>query len=87
MARELKVYGVSLDGRNRLVVTARSMTEAARLFGAPRSQVAKYCSPTGNVIEVKATMRKPGMVFTSPLFADKFKEVKKRKTWRNATMT
>ena len=61
--RQLKVYGVNLDGRHRGIVAATSMTAASRAFGIKLDHMKQYGGVTGNDEEVSLAMRRPGTVF------------------------
>lgn len=61
---ELKVFGVSFDGRNRRVVAAPSQAAAARLTGMSPHSFRQYGGETGNAEEIAVAMREPGVVWS-----------------------
>lgn len=67
----MKVYGGCLDGRNRVIVAAKSHAEAIRLWQEKINTSAYYARlhscETGNEAEVSAAMRQPRVVLTRPI--------------------
>lgn len=61
--KPLKVYGGCLDGRNRVIVAARSMAEADRLLKCSAYSTRKFVCETGNPFEVEQAISSPGTVF------------------------
>jgi hypothetical protein len=69
MAKELKVYGGSYDGRNRYIVAAytkKAAWEALRDRKVPVNSFStwnKFTSVTGNPTELETALPYPGVVF------------------------
>jgi len=61
--RQLKVYGVNLNGHYRGIVAATSRTAAARAFGIKPYHMRDFGSETGNPEEVALALSRPGAVF------------------------
>jgi hypothetical protein len=64
MSRKLNVYGGCLDGKNRVIVAASSLKEAAMLFGVSYYSAKNYVCDTGNAREIEEAMGEPGKVFS-----------------------
>lgn len=62
--KKLKVYGFhdfnKKGGQQRRVVAAHSFAEAARLFGCSVYHLKHWGAITGNPVEIKKAMAKPG---------------------------
>lgn len=85
---ELTVFGGCFDGKRREIVAAKSMAAAIKLFqkaGAIGSAPAmrKYCSDTGNQIEIEIAMSKPGVVFKTSSLMGRKKEDYKEEPFRD----
>lgn len=68
MARKLKVYGGTYDGRNRVIVAAPNRADALRALNAAGHQMSmhgfrEYGSETGNAHEIDVAATSPGTVF------------------------
>lgn len=63
----MKVYGGCLDGRNRVIVAAKSLKEAAKLFGISYHSARLYVSETSNEHEITVAMIEPRKVFSKSL--------------------
>jgi len=61
--RPLKVFACSGDGRNRCIVAAKTLTEAARLMGIPYHRIKGWGGETGNKQEITLAMSEPGVVW------------------------
>lgn len=76
----MKVYGGCFDGRNRLIVAAKSKKAAHAAMVALRpnlsySTFTAFGSETGNTLELKTALAKPGTVFTAPINDRVYKEL------------
>lgn len=91
MARSLKVYGLTtivnseivaaLGDRPhirqvRVVVAARTKTEACRLIGVPLAEMNNYGCETGNALEIETAMAAPGQPFAMTVNGRKEKLLK-----------
>lgn len=63
MKRELKVFGLSYCGRQRMIVAAKTITEAARSTKQSLYSFKQYASQTGDPLELEVAMSAPGLVF------------------------
>jgi hypothetical protein len=61
--KTLKVYGGCLDGKNRVIVAARSKTEAGRLLKCSPYSMKELVCETGTPHELKQALSEPGVVF------------------------
>lgn len=63
MAKTLKVYGSTPDGRNRCIVATPSIKAAAEAMGVTYHYLRAYCAVTHNPVEVETAMAEPGVPF------------------------
>lgn len=94
MARELKVFGYTINTRSdesaklgqrphirqaRAIVAAKTIKEAAEKFGITSSEARNFMGQTGNIREIEIAMEKPGQVFALPLDnANSFIEIERK---------
>lgn len=64
--RQFKVYQCNYDGVRQRLVSAESMTAAARLMGVPYHHFREYGHETGNAESCRLALLHPGVVYESP---------------------
>lgn len=79
MTKQLKVYGICYDGRNRMVIAATSLKRAAGVSGISYSFFRRYGSQTWNKEECEQCLPNPEKPFRRSMNAfgaDPFNEYK-----------
>jgi hypothetical protein len=62
----MRVYGGNFDGKNRVIIAARSAARAAEMLGVSSYAFRNFACETGNDREIKTAMAMPGVAFAKP---------------------
>ena len=73
MARRLKVYGGTNQGRGRAIIAAHNAQEVADAIHASAYYDRGYWSETGNAAEIAAAMARPGVLLIADDGSTEFK--------------